>query len=163
MRTHFCFLNNVRGRYAIASWFQLAFYNFESFKQVPITGCFSWNLTEVSWVGKIPWRRKWQPTPVFLPGECHGQRSLVATVHGVTKSRQDWVTNTFLLQLRSQVSCSTVIKNKILFLAALGLCCSTDFSLVAENRGYSWLWCLGFSLWWHLLLQSTGSRVCRLQ
>ena len=28
------------------------------------------------WVGKIPWRRKRQPTPVFLPGESHGQRSL---------------------------------------------------------------------------------------
>ena len=29
-----------------------------------------------SWVRKIPWRRKWQPIPVFLPGESHGQRSL---------------------------------------------------------------------------------------
>ena len=29
------------------------------------------------WVEKIPWRRKWQPTPVFLPGKSHGQRSLV--------------------------------------------------------------------------------------
>ena len=29
------------------------------------------------WVGKIPWRRKWQPTPVLLPGKFHGQRSLV--------------------------------------------------------------------------------------
>ena len=29
------------------------------------------------WVGKIPWRRAWQPTPVSLPGESHGQRSLV--------------------------------------------------------------------------------------
>ena len=29
------------------------------------------------WVRKIPWRRKWQPTPVFLPGKSHGQRSLV--------------------------------------------------------------------------------------
>ena len=28
------------------------------------------------WFKKIPWRRKWQPTPVFLPGESHGQRSL---------------------------------------------------------------------------------------
>ena len=28
------------------------------------------------WVGKIPWRRKWQPTPVFLPGKSHGQSSL---------------------------------------------------------------------------------------
>ena len=30
-----------------------------------------------SWVGKTPWRRKWQPTLVFLPGEFHGQRSMV--------------------------------------------------------------------------------------
>ena len=29
------------------------------------------------WVGKIPWRRAWEPTPVFMPEECHGQRSLV--------------------------------------------------------------------------------------
>ena len=28
------------------------------------------------WVGKIPWRGEWQPTPVFLPGESHEQRSL---------------------------------------------------------------------------------------
>ena len=28
------------------------------------------------WVEKIPWNRKWQPTPVFLPGKFHGQRSL---------------------------------------------------------------------------------------
>ena len=28
------------------------------------------------WVGKTPWRRKWQPSPVFLPGKSHGQRSL---------------------------------------------------------------------------------------
>ena len=28
------------------------------------------------WVGKIPWRRAWQPTPVFLPGNFHGKRSL---------------------------------------------------------------------------------------
>ena len=30
-----------------------------------------------SLVRKIPWRRKWQHTPIFLPGESHGQRSLV--------------------------------------------------------------------------------------
>ena len=29
-----------------------------------------------TWVVKIPWRSTWQPTPVFLPGESHGQRSL---------------------------------------------------------------------------------------
>ena len=30
-----------------------------------------------TWVGKIPWRRVWPPTPVFLPGEFHGRSSLV--------------------------------------------------------------------------------------
>ena len=29
------------------------------------------------WFGKIPWKREWLPTPVFLPGKSHGQRSLV--------------------------------------------------------------------------------------
>ena len=29
-----------------------------------------------SQVGKIPWRREWLPTPVFMPGESHGQRIL---------------------------------------------------------------------------------------
>ena len=37
------------------------------------------------WVGKIPWRRKWQSIPVLLPGKSHGQRSLVG--YGVAKSR----------------------------------------------------------------------------
>ena len=38
--------------------------------------------------GKIPWRRKWQPTPVFLPGKAYGQRSLACcVVHGVAKSQ----------------------------------------------------------------------------
>ena len=32
------------------------------------------------WVRKIPWRRGWQPTPVFLPGKSHGQRNLVCYI-----------------------------------------------------------------------------------
>ena len=38
-----------------------------------------------SWVGKIPWSRKWQLIPVFLPRKFHGQRSLEG--YGVTKSQ----------------------------------------------------------------------------
>ena len=34
-----------------------------------------------------PWRREWQPTPVFLPGESHGQSSLAGYSFGVTKSQ----------------------------------------------------------------------------
>ena len=33
------------------------------------------------WVGKIPWGRDWLPIPVFLPGDFHGQRSLVGYSH----------------------------------------------------------------------------------
>ena len=37
------------------------------------------------WVGKIPWRRKWQSTPVFLPGDLMDRGAWQATVHGVAK------------------------------------------------------------------------------
>ena len=40
-------------------------------------------------VRKIPWRREWQSTPVFLSGKSYGQRSLVEIVHGFAK---DWAT-----------------------------------------------------------------------
>ena len=36
--------------------------------------------------GKLPWRRKWQPTPGFWPGKSHGQKSLAAKVQGFTES-----------------------------------------------------------------------------
>ena len=46
------------------------------------------------WVGKIPWRRKWQPTPVYLPGESHGRRSLVGyNPRGHKRVRHDWATS----------------------------------------------------------------------
>ena len=40
-----------------------------------------------TWVGKISWRRKWQPTPAFLPGKPHGQGVWQGTVHAVAKSQ----------------------------------------------------------------------------
>ena len=47
------------------------------------------------WVGKIPWKRAWQPTPVFLPGEAHGQRSLVGySLCGCKESDVTEVSNT---------------------------------------------------------------------
>ena len=42
------------------------------------------------WVSKIPWRRNWQPTPVFLPGESHGQRSRADCSPWVAQS-QTWL------------------------------------------------------------------------
>ena len=46
------------------------------------------------WVGKIPWRRKRQPTPVFLREKSHGQRSLASSVHGdANKWDRTWQLN----------------------------------------------------------------------
>ena len=43
------------------------------------------------WLGKIPWRRVWQPTPVFLSGESHGQRSLAGySPWGCKRIRHNW-------------------------------------------------------------------------
>ena len=45
------------------------------------------------WVRKIPWRKEWQPTPAFLPGESHGQRSLTgyrAQTHKESDTTEQW-------------------------------------------------------------------------
>ena len=42
------------------------------------------------WVGKIPWRKKWQPTPVFLPEKFHGRRSLVGYSPWDHRVERDW-------------------------------------------------------------------------
>ena len=46
------------------------------------------------WVGKIPWRREWLSTPIFLPGKSHGQRSLVGYSLWGHRVKHNWVTNT---------------------------------------------------------------------
>ena len=47
--------------------------------EVKASACNAGDLGSIPGLGRsIPWRRKWQPTPVFLPGESHGQRSLVS-------------------------------------------------------------------------------------
>ena len=64
-------------------------------------------------VKKIPQRRAWQPTPVLLPGKSNGWRSLVAAVHGVTKSRTPLSIFTFTfhfhaLEKEMAIHCSTL-------------------------------------------------------
>ena len=51
-------------------------------RQTPPTFCVSIE----AWVRKIPWRRKWQASPVFLPGKSHGRRSLVGCSPWVARS-----------------------------------------------------------------------------
>ena len=47
------------------------------------------------WAGKIPWGRKWQPIPVFLPEKFHGQRSLASNCPLGHKSQTQWSTHTY--------------------------------------------------------------------
>ena len=79
----------------------------------------------VPWGGKIPWRRKWQSIPVFLPGEFHGQRSLVGHSPWVTKSQTQ-------LSTPALCSCSLhSIRFLLQFLDILYL--SVQFSSVAQS------------------------------
>ena len=57
------------------------------------------------WVRKIPWRRKWQPSRVFLPGESHGQRSLAGCS---LQGHKEWLTHTIALQCCISLHYTTV-------------------------------------------------------
>ena len=54
------------------------------------------------WIRKIPWRRKWQPTPVFVPGKSHGQRSLAG--YRSQRVRHDLETKQRIVHLQCHVS-----------------------------------------------------------
>ena len=65
-------------------------------------------VTSLSLFSFIQWRRKWQPTPVFLPGESQGRGSLLAAIYGVTQSQ------TRLKGLRSSSSSSMDLTFQVL-------------------------------------------------
>ena len=77
------------------------------------------------WVRKISWRRKWQPTSVFLPGESHGQRNLVGynpwscKESGTTEATQQAC-------IRAQRQASGYLQ----FLAVSYMPCSSWFSII---------------------------------
>ena len=54
--------------------------------------CNAGDAGSIPWVGKIPWRRKWQPTPVSLPGRSHGQRNLEGCPWGHKRVGHDLAT-----------------------------------------------------------------------
>ena len=72
--------------------------------------------TSLSLFTLMLWRRKWQPTPVFLPGESQGRGSLVAAVYGVARS---WPWLKWLSSSSSSVSSSSSYKNTKLWLQQL--------------------------------------------
>jgi len=68
-----------------------------------------------SWVGKIPWRRKWQPTQVSLPGKAHGQRSLAGYSPWDHKESDttEKLTHIWLSHPRKATSCQVLCKRHL--------------------------------------------------
>ena len=62
-----------QGRPYFYAFLKFCFFKLRRYKE---SACNVGDLGSDLWVGKIPWRRAWQPTPVFLPRESHRQRSL---------------------------------------------------------------------------------------
>ena len=66
------------------------------------------------WVRKIPWNRKWHPTPVFLPGEFHGQRNLVGyNLWGSKKSDATEQLSTICVHRADSLFCITEAKQML--------------------------------------------------
>ena len=63
-----------------------------------------------SWVRKIPWRRKWQPTPLFLPGKLHGQRSLASYSPWGSQKSWVWLSNKMTRSLGEMVKMQVLIQ-----------------------------------------------------
>ena len=66
-----------------------------------------------SWVRKIPWRRKWQPTPVFLPGKSHGQRSLMG--YSPRGPKESDTTELLSTRAHTHIYCTSIIEYVLLF------------------------------------------------
>ena len=97
------------------------------------------------WVRMIPWRRKWLPTPIFLPGESHGQRGAWwATVHGVTK-HQTWLSTPAYAAAaaKSLQSCPTLcdpIDGSPLGSTVPGILQARTLERVAISFSNAWKW-----------------------
>ena len=86
-----------------------------------------------AWFGKIPWRREWLMTLVFLPGESHGQRSLASYSSQSHRVGHDWSNLAHMYERHwVNILCNTIYKNSILillFLADIFLSPSLTFYL----------------------------------
>ena len=97
------------------------------------------------WVGKISWRRKWQPSPVLLPGKSHGRRNLVGYSSWGRKESdmtERLTSLSFFLSFFLENCWCHYSFSSLLFLAVLDLLCFLDAPLIATSRGHSPCLCL---------------------
>ena len=97
------------------------------------------------WVGKIPWRREWLPSPVSLPGESHGQRSLAGSSWGHKELDMSTSTQVFTLS-----PCYLFIYLFFFFTKHLSLCLCTSVIEIC----YPYLFYFSFLQFSHLELKS---------
>ena len=100
------------------------------------------------WVGKIPWRRKWLPTPVFLPGKSHRQRSLLGYIQsmGLQRVGREWVTKQqkCFLQLLKQITTNVLPLNNTHSLSLSSGGRSSKVASLADSHGVAGSLCPPF-------------------
>ena len=100
----------------------------------------SWRPRLDPWVEKIPWRRKWQPTPVFLSWESHEQRSLAGYSPWSCRVGHNWVTNTFT------------------FMSQMHVCRQIDKEMATHSSILAWRIPMDRGAWWTTLHGVAKSR-----
>ena len=86
---HFCFVYKFICFFSFFLRFHMITKRLAGGSEGKESACYAGDLGLIPWVGKIPWRKEWQLTPVLLPGQFYGQRSLVGSCpHGVAKTEQ---------------------------------------------------------------------------
>ena len=85
------------------------------------------------WLGKIPWRRKWQSTPVFLPGKFHGWRSLVGYSPWDRRVGHDWATSLTLMFSTQIFTIVQLLSHIQLFATSWSAACQAFLSFIISQ------------------------------
>ena len=110
-------------------------HSFPSSSESKVSACSAGDLGFDSWVGKIPWRRAWQPTPVFLPGKSHGHRSLMDYSPWGHKG-------SFTTEQLSMHACTSIVKVKVQVTQLCPtLCDPVDYTVrgILQARTLEWV------------------------
>ena len=106
------------------------------------------------WVRKIPWIRKWQPAPVFLPGESHGRRSPMGYINPWGRKESDTTKRLHFKNLKQQPSPNPMAKLWPT-LKSLSLTAHWKGSSVIEELKTQWIYIKILLQKWCLLIKVT--------
>ena len=110
---------------------------------------------EVNWSFSLPVLQNTGVLKVFMSRTRRRKRVLIRLIH---QKRYMALYYSFSQELEFYISIPSFKYVWIYLFGCAGSSLLLRLSLVGDSRGYSWLWSMGFSLWWPLLLLSSGSR-----